>query len=714
MRRSPTVIQMEAVECGAACLGMILGYHGRYVPLEQLRLECGVSRDGSNALNLIKAARAYGLEGQGKKTPAAELKKLTAPFIILWEYNHFVVVDGFDKHHVHVNDPACGPRTLTFEEFEEAYSGIVLTFTKTEAFQASGKRPSLTKELFERLVSVRTPLLYLLLAGLCLLLPGLALPAFTRLFVDTLDVASMRGWKEIFFISLLLVALVGGLLTWLQHYYLNRLNSRLAIGFSGHFIWHILRLPIMFYMQRFSGEIAYRTTLNTTVAQQMTGSLATTCIDTLLVVFYGIVMLSYDLVVGLTAFAAGLIILGVFLWVQRSRGDAYARKQHELGKWIGNTIGSLQQIETIKAIGLENDAFTRHAGYTTKNLNAQQEISKKDAWLSTTPVACQALAFVAILSVGTWRLLEGHLSYGMFLALQTLLIGFLTPITRFVNFGQTMQTIRTDITRLNDVLKNPIDPIYEKREKRSTTSKLKLDGKLEFRDVTFGYSPLAEPLLKGLSFTLNPGERVALVGPSGCGKSTIAKLACGLLQPWEGEVLYDGVPLHEIPAETFYHSIGYVDQEIFLFSGTVRENLTLWNPAVDEQMLLKAAEDSAIHEEVLLRKGGYEYLLAEGGKNLSGGQRQRMEIARALVYAPSLLIMDEATSALDSETEKTISDNTRRRGCSALMIAHRLSTIRDCDEILVLDRGKLVERGTHTSLKQKHGLYAQLVEESHG
>lgn len=709
-KKTPTVIQMEAVECGAACLGIILGYWGCFVPLEKLRLDCGVSRDGSNALNMIKAARNYGLEGKGFKKNVDELHTLDLPAVILWEYNHFIVVEGFKDDCVYINDPAVGPQTLTYEELEAGYSGIALTFTPNESFEKGGKPLSLTKELFARLKKVHSPLLYLFLAGFCLLLPGLALPAFSRFFVDNVLLSQGFEWKGIFLFSIPLVACIGGLLIWLQSYFLNRLNGRLSIAFSSQFLWHILRLPLSFYTQRYPGEIGYRTTLNNQIAKQMTGPLAITFIDLFLILFYGAVMLKYDVWIGTIGFAAALLNIGVFLWIQRSRSDAYARMQQEMGKWIGSTIGLLQHMETIKATGIESEAFARYAGFYTKNINAQQEIGKKDAVLGVAAPLAQALSMAALLALGSLRVMEGKLTFGMLIALQTLMIGFLTPISRFVNFGQTMQNIKTNIGRINDVLKNKTDPIYQERAPISSSQSIKLEGYLEFRNVTFGYSPLAPPLLEKLNFTIKPGKRLALVGPSGCGKSTIAKLAAGLYIPWEGEILYDGKPLSQVPPDVYYHSLGHVDQDILLFSGTIRENLTLWNEAVSEERIIQAAEDSAIHDEIMQRDQGYENILIEGGKNLSGGQRQRLEIARAQLYSPSILIMDEATSALDSETEKEISDKIRRRGCSVLMIAHRLSTIRDCDEILVLEQGKVVQRGSHETLKGEEGLYRKLIE----
>lgn len=706
-KRTPTVIQMEAVECGAASLGIILGFWGRFVPLEELRIACGVSRDGSNALNMIRAAEKYGLEAKGYKKELHEIYEITSPTVVLWQLNHFLVVEGFGKNKVFLNDPASGPRTVSDEEFDEGYSGVMIEFNPTADFKPGGKPSGLLKSLSERLKGVYSSLFYLFLAGLCLLLPGLALPALIRLFTDEVLGSTFFAWKEVLVLGTLAAAGVGGTLNWLQQYYLNRLKVRLSIKFSTGFLWHILKLPIAFYTQRFPGEIASRTALNAQIANTITSSLATTSIDVLLVFFYGYTILSYDVVMGGIAFGAAALNFITFMCIQRSRQDAYTSVQQEMGKWVGTSIGALQHIETIKATGIESDFFIKFAGHYCKNLVARQEISKKDTLLGTTAFFLQAIASAALLYVGSLRVMTGNLSLGELVALQTLLITFLGPISRFVNFGQMMQNLKTDIARINDVLKNKVDPIYAQRS--DTTTATRLEGHLEFRNVTFGYSPLAPPLIENLNFVIRPGHRLALVGPSGCGKSTIAKLASGLYQPWEGEILYDGKPLKEIPSGTFYHSFASVDQDIFIFSGTLRENLTLWNSVVTDEMLVHCCQDASIHDEIMQRENGYDSMVIEAGRNLSGGQRQRLEIARALLYSPSLLVMDEATSALDSETEKSISDKIRRKGCSTIMIAHRLSTIQDCDEIIVLERGKVVQRGSHEALKKVAGVYMNLV-----
>ncbi len=708
-KKTPTVIQMEAVECGAAALSIILSYRGRYVPLEELRIECGVSRDGSNALNLIKAAKKYGLEGHGYRLELEDAYHIDSPAIIFWEFNHFLVLEGFGKKGVYLNDPAVGPRRVSYEEFDAGFIGIAILFETTEAFKPGGRPPSITKELFLRLKSVPVPLIYLFLAGLCLILPGLALPAFTRVFIDNILISNILSWKFDFLSMMALALVIQGCLTGLQNYFLNRLNGKLALKFSSSFVWHILRLPVAFYTQRYTAEIAYRTNYNNQISQMLTGTLATTFINLILILFYGIIMFQYDVAIAWIGIAAALVNLWMMLLIQRARMDAYARMQQERSKALGNALGGLQYIETIKSTGTESDFFSRFTGYFTKNINAQQEISQKDAILSTFPPFLQSISLMFLLGIGAYRAMKGDLTIGMLIALQTLLVTFLRPVGQFVNFGQLIQQIKIDIGRLNDVLNYPIDKAYQAPAAIDIAAIQKLEGHLEFKDVTFGYSPLSPPLIKKLSFEIKPGERLALVGPTGCGKSTLARLSSGLYFPWSGEILFDGRPLLKIPLQARHRSIASVDQEIFLFSGTIRENLTLWDSTVDEAMILKATKDAKIHEEILARSFGYEALLTQGGTNLSGGQRQRLEIARSLIYHPSLLILDEATSSLDSETEKEISDNLRRRGCSCILIAHRLSTIQDCDEILVLDEGKVVQRGRHDELKTKPGLYQDLV-----
>ncbi len=706
--RTPKVIQMEAVECGVASLSIILRYYGRYVPLEVLRIECGVSRDGSNAANLIKAAKKYGLTGAGFRKTADELKEIEGPVILFWAYQHFLVLEGFSKNRVFLNDPAVGPISMPYEEFAEMYSGVVLTFEKTAAFQPGGSPEPFAKQIWLRLKVAPYPLLFTFLTGICLVLPGLAMPAFLMFFIDAFFGKRCMSFAGPFLGAVLSTAIFAGLLNWLRLYYLNRLNAKLSLRFSSEFFWHLLRLPMEFYYQRFYGEVAFRTTLNESVVQTLTGSFLAAAIDLLLIVFYGAVMLAYDSAIACIGIFAGVLNLALLSWVYRLRADTYTCLQQDLAKSVAVSIGGLQCIESIKFKAAESDFFAKWAGHNTRTINAHQEIGKKDIVLTTVPVFFQLLAGAALLGLGSLRVMDGSLTIGMLMSMQLLQMNFLLPINRFVGFSQVMQNMKIDNDRLNDVLKNTIDSRYLQKGE-PLTDQLQLKGRLEFRNVTFGYGPLDPPLIKDLSFTIEPGRRLAFVGHTGSGKSTVAYLASGLLHPWSGEIFYDGVLIHQIPKELFSNSVATVDQSIFLFEGTIRENLTLWNTTIPEEVLIAACRDAAIHEEIIARPHSYDAPLIEGGRNLSGGERQRLEIARALLYNPTLLILDEATSALDSKTEREIADRIRRRGCSALMIAHRLSTIQDCDEIIVLEKGQVSQRGHHEELRKEPGIYQNLI-----
>ena len=706
--RTPTVIQMEAVECGAAALTIIMGYYGKYLPLEEVRLECGISRDGSNSFDVLQAAKKYGMTAKGFKYDCEDLFDVELPVILFWEYNHFLVLEGFGKDKVYLNDPGGGPRQVTYEEFTESYAGVTLVISPGEEFQKGGRPLSLVKLLYERLKKTPKPLVFLFLSELCLLLPGFAFPAFLMIFIDSYFSSHIFSWKLEFIGLVFACLLFSGALSWSQLYFLNRLDTKLSMRFSSDFLWHLLKLPMSFYSQRESGEIAYRMSLNNVVAETITGPFITTVVNLILIFFFGIAMFFYDPVIASISVGLGAVNLATMYYIMRSRSTAYACLQQNLGKSIGQSIGGMYNIEAIKSKGIESDFFSKWAGYYTKNINSTQLIEKKDAILSTLPLFFQSIALAALLGIGSLRIIEGSLTVGALMALQILQINFLVPINHFVAISAMMQNMKKDIERLNDVLKNEIDPIYQER-RIEKEDKLKLSGELEFINVSFQYAPLSPPIIQNLSFHLKPGKKIAFVGPSGCGKSTLVKLATGLYYPTSGQILYDGKPLSEISLELFRNSIASVDQEIFLFSGTIRENLTFWNNKVPDDILIEAATDADIHHDISVRENGYDSLLIEDGHNLSGGQRQRLEIARALLYKPAYLILDEATSALDGKTEEKVMGRIKERGSSLLMIAHRLQTIQDCEEIVVLDEGKVIQRGTHQELFAIPGYYQDLV-----
>ncbi|NEU78744.1 NHLP family bacteriocin export ABC transporter peptidase/permease/ATPase subunit [Nostoc sp. UIC 10630] len=712
-RRTPTLLQMEAVECGAAALGIILGYYDRIVPLAELRQACGVSRDGSKASNILNAARSYGLQAKGFKVDLAGLRKLQCPYIVFWNFNHFLIVEGFAKDKVYLNDPATGPRTVSLPEFDQSFTGVVLVGEPSAEFQPGGRKPSLTLSLWDRLQSSLGALIYCVIAGLLLVIPGLAIPAFSQAFVDNVLIEGRSDWLRPLILGMILTAILNGFLTLLQLQFLRRMKIKLAVGMSSRFLWHILRLPVSFYDQRFAGEISSRVRLNDSLANLLSGRLATTVISAFTVVFYAAVMLQYDVVLTAIGIAFVIVNVSVWRWVSRQRVDANLRLMQEQGKVNGVAISGLQSMETLKASGLESEFFSRWAGYYAKAINARQEMDTTNQNLGVLPSFLTSITSMLLLAVGGLRVMDGVLSIGMLIAFQALMQRFLEPVNNLVSLAGELQEMEGNLGRLDDVLRNPIDPAVERDFSISPTqlpaANVRLQGYVELRNITFGYNRSAPPLIENFSLSLKPGQRVALVGGSGSGKSTVAKLVCGLYEQWAGEILFDGKPRKHIPRSILTNSIALVEQDISLFAGTVRDNLTLWDSTVPFSNLVRACKDAAIQDVVLSMPGGYNADLAEGASNLSGGQRQRLEIARTLVNNPAILVMDEATSALDSEAEKTIDQRLRERGCTCVIVAHRLSTIRDCDEIIVFDRGKVVQRGSHEELQKVEGKYLQLI-----
>ncbi len=708
--KTPTVLQMEAVECGAAALATVLGYHGRYVPLEELRIACDVSRDGTKASNVIKASRKYGLVGKGFRMEPADLYATKPPMILFWNFNHFVVLEGFGRNKAYLNDPGSGPRTVSLEDFDEAFTGVVLTFEVGPEFTRGGEKRSLSQALGRRLVGSRTALLYVVLVGLALVITGLVIPTFLRVFVDHILIGG-ENWIIALLIAMGLVALLRGVLTGLQQYHLLRFETKLAVSSSGKFLWHVLRLPVEFFTQRYAGDISSRVGINDTVASLLSEDVATAVLNIILIAFYAVLMFQYSIPLTLIGIFIAALNLLALRWVSRHRIDANQRLEKDVAKLYGVTFNGLNIIETLKASGAETDYFSQWSGYQAKALNASQQLGLSTQVLAAVPPTLMALDTIAILAIGGLLVMNGAMTIGMLVAYQALMISFLSPINQMVQLGTTLQEVEADMNRLDDVHRYRIDPQFEDNSSAALPAgaNTKLAGYLELTNVSFGYSHLSPPLIENFNLKLKPGDRVALVGGSGSGKSTISKLIAGLFEPWAGEILFDGKPRHALSRIVLNNSLAMVDQDIFILDGPVRENLTLWDPTVSEREIIRAAKDACIHEDIASRIGGYDYWIEESGRNLSGGQRQRLEIARALATNPTLLILDEATSALDPITEKIIDDNLRRRGCTCLIVAHRLSTIRDCDEIIVLERGKVVQRGTHQEMYKTDGPYARLI-----
>jgi NHLM bacteriocin system ABC transporter peptidase/ATP-binding protein len=706
--RTPTVLQMEAVECGAAALAMILGHFGRIVPLEELRVACGVSRDGSKASNILRAARQYGLAAKGYRREPADLRDMPLPSIIHWQFNHFIVLEGFRRGRAYLNDPNSGPTTVSAEEFDQSFTGVVLVFSKAEDFKPGGTPPGLVAPLRRRLAGSGVALAFVLLAGLAVTVPGLVSPTFNRIFLDKVVVAGLHQWLTPLLLAMGVAVLLTGVLTWIQQAYLLRLETKLALSMSSKFFWHVLRLPVEYFTQRYAGEIGNRVGINDRIAQLLSGDLATTTLNLLMIAFYAVLLTRYDLVLTTVGVAIALLNLGALRYVSRKRTDLNQRLQQDRGKLMGTAMGGLQTLETLKASGGESDFFARWSGYLAKVTNTYQQLQYETLLLSSVPPLLVAINGALMLGIGGQRVMEGHLTIGMLAAFQALMAAFIAPVNKMVDLGSTLQEVRGDMNRLDDVLHAAVDPgaAASIAPAGPTT---KLAGRLELRNVTFGYSRLEAPLIRDLSITLEPGSRVALIGSSGSGKSTVGRLVAGLYTPWSGELLFDGQPRSAIPRAVMSHSLAMVDQDICLFEDTVRDNLTLWDATVPEGDIVQASQDACIDDEIAERPGGYGSVLEEGGRNMSGGQRQRLEIARALAINPSIVVLDEATSALDSTTEQQIDDHFRRRGCTCLIVAHRLSTIRDCDEIIVLEHGIVAQRGTHASMSTIPGPYRDLI-----
>ncbi len=708
----PQVMQMEVLECGAACLAMILAYHGRWVPLEKLRADCGVSRDGVKAENVLRAARAYGLSAESVEIGAVELaNETTLPCIALRKQGDFVVVAGFQGNHVHLNDPAHGQTKVTLAEFEESYGGVALLFQKTDDFEPGGEKPDALRFALNRLSGLKSAIVFVMLTAAVVSIVGIATTSLGQVFMDRILSGESPGWIDSLALLMLVLALVSGAASVLNAHYLVSIQGKSAVVSSARFMNHLLRLPVGFYAQRMVGDLQMRQSDNERVAATLIGQLAPALINAVLLVLYLAIMLDYSVpltIVGVLSMAASILAAR---YVSSKRLNLMRASASASGRLYSTTVNGMEMIETIKAAGAESTFFSRWSGYQAANYDIAADTTLVNEYLGTIPQAITKLANIIVLVLGIWLIVKGDFTPGALLAFTGFLSAFMAPMNQMIGLGQTVQEMQTKMERIEDVMRYPTDVAEESLEEPEAENLdcEKLSGRVDLEGLSFGYSPLEPPLIDGFDLHIEPGQWVALVGGSGSGKSTIAKLISGLYVPWSGSVEFDGIPIDQVSRPLLRGSLAVVDQDIVTFSDTVFDNVTLWDSSIEDFEVIIACRDARIHQDIAARDGGYQSMIAPRGRNFSGGQLQRMEIARALTVDPSIIILDEATSALDAQTEAEVIQRIRDRGITCIVVAHRLSTIRDCDEIIVLDNGKVVERGAHVELMARDGAYAELV-----
>ena len=706
----PVVMQMEALECGAASLAMVMAYYDKWVPIEKVRIDCGVSRDGSNAKNVLIAARSYGFEAQGFRCELEALQEdILLPCIIHWNFNHFVVLDGFKGKYAYINDPARGEVRIPLEEFDKAFTGICLQIVPGENFEPGGRRKSTIEFARNRLQGTGIAMFFVLLSTVLGYLFQVVNPVFTRFFMDHLLTGENRELLMPFIWIMVAVGIVQVSVAWIQAIYSLKIRGKMAMVGNSTYVWKVLRLPMQFFSQRMAGDILQRQATNATIADTLVTTFTPLVLDTGMMFFYLIIMIRYSLlltIVGIFTIVVNLLLSRV---ISEKRVNITRVQMRDTGKLASATVSGIQMVETIKASGAENGYFQRWAGYQA-SVNAQNvKFIKLNSFLGALPNLLNTTASSAVLVLGVFLTMQGQFRLGMIMSFQGFLSAFMMPAMTLISAGQTIQEMRTDMERVEDVMQYPDDVKFKDAPLSDDVDYSKLSGEVELRHVTFGYAPLGEPLIKDFSMHMKPGSRVAFVGASGCGKSTLAKLISGLYAPWSGEILFDGKPIGEIDRSVFTGSLAVVDQDVILFEDTIAANIKMWDETIQDFEMIMAARDAQIYKDIMGREGGFYRKIAEDGKDVSGGQRQRIEIARVLAQDPSIIIMDEATSALDARTEYELVKAVENRGITCIVIAHRLSTIRDCDEIIVMDKGKIVERGTHQELYELDGYYKELI-----
>ncbi len=706
--RTPTILQIEAAECGAAALGIVAEHHGLWLTLEDLRARCGVSRDGSKAQHIVAAAREMGFEVRAVRGEPEALATVPCPVILHWGMDHFLVLEGRKGGAWYLNDPARGRRRVDDRELSRQFSGVVLMLKPGPNFKPGGAPPSALRGLADRLRGGRRAVLVACGISVMLALPGVLNPSFRQVFLDRILSAGIIAWLWPMLAVIAGVGIFAATLTWMQKTVQHNLETRVAVSGGIGFMERVLRLPMAFYGQRGPASIADRVMLNDRVAGIVAGEIGGTMLALIMAVIYLIVLMLFDLRLGLVALAAaGALAAALGLLSARLKEDQQ-RLMNEQGMEMAEAKQGLRMIESYRASGSEQLLFDRLMARRARVLNLRQSLMLGRAALRHLPGLATAVAAATSLAIGGSLVITGEMSIGALVAFQFLLAVFLAPVGRLVQLGPRLQEAGASLRLLDDTLQHPLAEEFTKPPPAPRLIR-RLSGRIELRDVTFGHSRRAAPLISGVSLVVEPGERVGIVGASGSGKSTFALLAAGLHEPWSGEVLLDGQRLRDIPRAVLRQSVQVVDQTASLFTGTVRDNIALWDPTVSEERLHAAARDAAIHDFILERREGYAFPISGGGTNLSGGQRARIEIARALVQDPRILVFDEATAALDDATEAELLSNIRRRGATMLVIAHRLAPLRDCDRVVVMDRGAIVEVGPPAELAARRGAFANLM-----
>ncbi len=707
--KTPTILQMDNAECGAVVLGIILAYFGRYCPISELREACDVSRDGSKAINIIKAARQYGLDAHGMQLTLEKAKLLPPPFIVYWQFNHFLVVEGFAAGKVYLNDPATGARTVSEIEFAQGYTGIVLFMDPGPEFQTGGKaESSMATLIWQYILGARLVFLYILISGFLLSAPIIGLVFFIKLYFDNVLTGLPGLWIGLFLFGLLTIAILTTSLTVLRRYFITRFYMKLKLSGVTHFFYRLLHLPVNFFLQRATGDLVERTEINSQVANIIAEKITAHAVDFInLIILTGLMFfISWPLAVIILV----LGLSGVFInWLlsQQSQDLSNCLLQ-SIGKLSGIEINGIQIIETLKANAIEDQFFNQWANAHAEKVNQEQTIALKEMQSEVLTVLLWGLNIFALLAAGGWLIFQGWLTIGGLLAMLILFVAFIRPIKSLASIDDVLHRLKGDMARIYDVRHHHLENILSDSQNAATIMQPAAATVLEFKNVVFGYSRLEPPIFADINFQVKEGERIAIVGPTGGGKSSAAKLICGLYAPWSGEIIINGAALPTTSREQLAQYVGLVDQEIYLFSATLRENLTLWNTQIPDSTIYQALS-LACMDETIRQRGGLDCWVEEHGKNFSGGQVQRLEIARALIANPKLLILDEATSALDPLLEQQIYANLQRQNCTLVIIAHRLSAIRDCHFILVIDQGKIIQQGRHEDLISANGLYKELV-----